>query len=184
MSLGDFGRDMLAEAARIAEQTVARDGTHLRWATITDTDPLRIRYDGEPNASIVTPQNTVAGLRAGDRVAVGKQHGQALIVGRAGGGRFLPELIEGQVPLDKLPIAAGVVTIPGGGGSFVSATVTLPAGRFKKTPVVTATANNSKMNAYYSDSGMSPTSVRVGWRHIDDATFTASFDVAWTAVEP
>lgn len=87
MSLGDFGRDMLAEAARIAQQTVAREGTHLRWATVTEVDPLRIRYDGEPNQSIVTPQTTAAGLVVGDRVQVAKQHGQAVIVGRAGGMR-------------------------------------------------------------------------------------------------
>lgn len=91
MSLANFGSQMLAEIRRIAESIVRRDGTHLRWATVTGTDPLRIRYDGETNPSIVTPQNLVAGLNVGDRVRVAKQNGQATIIGPANGHRAISD---------------------------------------------------------------------------------------------
>lgn len=130
MSLGGFGRDMLAEAARIAQQTVAHEGTHLRWATVTEVDPLRIRYDGEPNPSIVTPQNTVANLNIGDRVQIAKQHGQAVVVGRAGGVIY--------------PFTSGVFTASVDTANTPKLhTVTLPSGLFTAQPDVVLTPNAS-----------------------------------------
>jgi|SRR5690625_607494 len=139
MSLGNFGRDMLAEAARIAEQTVARYGTHLRWATITEVDPLRIRYDGEPNPSIVTPQNTEARLAVGDRVQIVKQKGQAVIIGRAGGSRVLADQIEGVFDKDQLPyrVASGLfqATVDTVNTPKLH-TITYPSGLFTSAPQV------------------------------------------------
>lgn len=129
MSLAGFGRDMLAEMTRIARQIVGREGTHLRWATVTDIDPVRIRYDGEANPSIVPPDSVEAGLIVGDRVAVVKQHGQALIVGRAGGSR--PQ----RWPGASYAEAANTLNIPIGGNWNV---ITLPVGRFTQAPIVTA----------------------------------------------
>lgn len=171
MALGDFGRDMLAEAARIAEQTVAREGTHLRWATVTDTDPLRIRYDGEPNPSIVTPQNTVAGLQVGDRVAVGKQHGQATIIGRAGGTR------------SEYRIETGEVTVNLSNSNSGSTVFTFPAGAFTDTPVLAGGIRSN--TAQYTIAGCqaaSPTEGHIYVRRVDGTSQTASLTVGWVAI--
>src|SRR5699024_1900322 len=75
--MASFGDHILDTARQIALETARREATHLKWATVTATSPVRIRYDGETAASIVPPQTTAAGLSVGDRVQVIKQHGQA-----------------------------------------------------------------------------------------------------------
>jgi|SRR5690625_2712442 len=191
MSLGDFGRDMLAEAARIAQQTVVREGTHLRWATVTDTEPLRIRYDGEPNPSIVTPQNTVAGLAIGDRVAVGKQHGQALIVGRAGG---VTEFDAGMITSGTLdpgrrwagaPFAeaAGLVPITMSGTSALQ-TVVFPAGRFTVPPVLTFGRSHNGASGAAGIPAANPVSVDATKAVIGVyGNYTGTVTVWWRAVQ-
>lgn len=84
MSSNLFSSQLLQEAAAIARKIVAREGTRVRWATVTSTDPLLIRYDGEPEPSIVSPQ-TIAAVAMGRRVAVAKYKGQALVLGTGGG---------------------------------------------------------------------------------------------------
>lgn len=55
------------------------------WATITSTNPLRIRIDGEGEPMPTTPSATVTGLRPGDRVDVRIANGRASITGINGG---------------------------------------------------------------------------------------------------
>lgn len=86
-----FTDQVLTSARQIALETSRRETTHLKWATVTATSPVRIRYDGETTASIVPPQTTAAGLNVGDRVQIMKQHGQAVIVGPAGGHRAISD---------------------------------------------------------------------------------------------
>ena len=74
----------LIQAADIARRIARQESTRLRWATVTSTDPLLIRYDGEGVASVVPPQ-TVAAVTVGDRVRVAVYRGQATILGRSGG---------------------------------------------------------------------------------------------------
>lgn len=84
MSSNLFSSQLLQDAAAIARKIVAREGTRVRWATVTSTDPLLIRYDGETEPSIVSPQ-TIAAVAVGQRVAVAKYKGQALVLGTGGG---------------------------------------------------------------------------------------------------
>lgn len=83
MSLAAYGGQILQQAADIARQIARRESTRLRWATVTSTDPLLIRYDGEAEASVVPPQ-TLAACTVGDRVRVAVYRGQATILGVAG----------------------------------------------------------------------------------------------------
>lgn len=171
MSLAGFGRDLLAEMLRTAKKVVAREGTHLRWATVTDIDPVRIRYDGEANPSIVPPDSVEAGLIVGDRVAVVKQHGQALIVGRAGGSR------------PPFMLAGGYVDMAGTG----TQTVTLPAGVFTSAPIVTISgsegtpAPTQDVRAYDATT----TSFVVLYQRADDwrETHTGTRRFAWHAIQ-
>lgn len=166
MSLANFGSQMLAEIRRIAEQIVRRDGTHLRWATVTSSDPLRIRYDGETSESIVPPQNLVAGLEVGDRVRVAKQDGQATIIGPQGGPRPPHTIIAGSVPITNA--AAGIGSV----------TVTFPAGAFETLPVVQTTPNTTNPSTRQTTARVIAT---------DSATLhlwssgAATVDVMWTA---
>ena len=84
MSLLAYGGQVLQEAADIARQIVKRESTRIRWATVASTDPLLIRYDGEDDPSIVPPQS-IAAVDVGQRVAVAKYKGQALVLGTGGG---------------------------------------------------------------------------------------------------
>lgn len=58
--------------------------TH-HWATVTATDPLRVRLDGDAAALPVTPVDLVGNLRSGDRVRVALDAGQVFLTGRLGG---------------------------------------------------------------------------------------------------
>lgn len=76
--------EVLRQARGIAEDVQRRIGVRMRTATVTSADPLRIRYDGEDDASVVTPR-TVVQPRVGDRAVVAKTRGQATILGVLGG---------------------------------------------------------------------------------------------------
>lgn len=78
---------VLADVRGIAEDVLRREGVRIRTATVTSVSPLRIRYDGEGDASVVTPR-TVVGVVAGDRVVVTKSRGQATVLGVLGTGTF------------------------------------------------------------------------------------------------
>lgn len=184
MSLASFGRELLAEVRRIAEQIVRRDGTNLRWATVTDTDPLRIRYDGETNPSIVPPQNLAAGLNIGDRVRVAKQDGQATIIGAPDGGRFPADQIVGVVDWEGLPFriyGTGPMVLPSQRDTVMAEVVTFPAGLFTDSPtVVTASGIVNPENASTSYAYLSKDSVEIHWVR---TTSAATHQVALTAVQ-
>ena len=83
MSMDVLVESILGQVRTIAEDVVRRTGVRLRTATVTRTSPLRIRYDGEDDASVVTPR-TLDPVGRGDRVVVAKSRGQATILGRLG----------------------------------------------------------------------------------------------------
>lgn len=82
-----FGEAIIEAIKRISRETVQREGTRLRWATVTSLNPLRIRYDQEAESSPVSPVNLAKGLSVGERVRVAWFKGQATIVGPSGGHR-------------------------------------------------------------------------------------------------
>jgi microcystin-dependent protein len=55
------------------------------WATVTQSDPLRIRLDGETVALDITPENLAGSLLPGERVWVQVSGRRVLVTGRAGG---------------------------------------------------------------------------------------------------
>lgn len=83
MSIDALITEVLTQARGIAEDVQRRTGVRMRTATVTSASPLRIRYDGEDDASVVTPR-TVVRPRVGDRVVVAKTRGQATILGVLG----------------------------------------------------------------------------------------------------
>lgn len=58
-----------------------------RWATVTDTAPLRVRLDGDSEGLPVTPDSLVApgGLTIGDRVWVQLFGRRLIVIGKGGG---------------------------------------------------------------------------------------------------
>lgn len=58
------------------------------WATVTQVDPLRIRWDGEANPVEGTPSAIASGFMVGDRVWVTRQFRRDLVHGVAGAGQF------------------------------------------------------------------------------------------------
>ena len=57
----------------------------VRWAVVTGTVPLAIRFDTETAPISGTPSTLVAGLTIGDRVLVIIQNRRVTILGRGGG---------------------------------------------------------------------------------------------------
>lgn len=84
MSMDALVQEVLGQVRGIARDVLRREGTTLRTATVESVSPLRIRYDGETEASIVPPRR-VARVGVGDRVVVAKARGQATVLGALGG---------------------------------------------------------------------------------------------------
>lgn len=53
-----------------------------RWATVTGTSPLRIRFDGDSSPTAATP-TTLTPVSIGDRVWVQHHARSIIIIGRA-----------------------------------------------------------------------------------------------------
>ena len=81
--------EVLGQVRGIAQDVLRREGVRLRTATVTSTSPLRIRYDGESDASVVPPRRAAL-VATGDRVVVAKTRGQATVLGVLGGGQWTP----------------------------------------------------------------------------------------------
>ena len=60
-------------------------GSTQHWATVTQASPLRVRFDGDAAALLVTPINLVGTLTVGDRVRAELNTGQLYITNRLGG---------------------------------------------------------------------------------------------------
>lgn len=54
----------------------------VRWATVTQASPLRIRLDGDADPMVLTPQSTVAALAVGERVVCVEQNRRIIIISR------------------------------------------------------------------------------------------------------
>ena len=52
----------------------------ISWATVTQTDPLRIRLDGDDDPLPFTPSSPIAGLSVGSRVVCVEQHRRVIIL--------------------------------------------------------------------------------------------------------
>lgn len=79
----DFQQIILTKVREIVDQKIRQETYKTRWATVTNTSPLRILYDGESAALGITPPTLVSGLAVGDRVLVAWQKGQIVILGKA-----------------------------------------------------------------------------------------------------
>lgn len=75
--------EVLSQVRGIAQDVLQREGTRLRTATVESVDPLRIRYDGEAEPSVVPPRRAAV-VSQWDRVVVAKTRGQATILGVLG----------------------------------------------------------------------------------------------------
>lgn len=141
-----------------------------RWATVTGTNPLRIRFDGDTTPLQVTPTALVP-VAVGNRVWVQHHARSVIILGRA-------------QPSGAVAIAAGTATIPVGGGSWTQ--VDFPAGRFSRPPVVTATVADSAGAAQgvIIRIGNQTTATRFSM-HLADAvgTVAESAIINWIAVQ-
>src|SRR5690554_6499074 len=56
----------------------------IRWGTVTQASPLRVQLDGDTEPLLFTPQNTVPGLKVGNRVLCVEQHRRVNVVQVAG----------------------------------------------------------------------------------------------------
>lgn len=142
------------------------------WAYVTETDPLRIRREMEDTPLGATPSTLIAGLRVSDKVRVVNHHGQALIVGVAGGG------------IPTAPIAAGEIYItPSNADTPTEITITFPTGRFTDVPTSawvtprTGVPGKTVTGVAYSD--LTETSMNV-WLTRTNTTRTL---VGWGAIQ-
>lgn len=87
MSMDALVESILGQVRTIAQDVLRRQGVRLRTATVTKKKPVRIRYDGEDDASVITPR-TLVDVTEDDRVVVAKTHGQATVLGRLGTARW------------------------------------------------------------------------------------------------
>ena len=103
-----------------------------RWATVTATDPLRIRLDGDSKPLLTTP-DTLTAVTTGDRVRVHVYHHRVTIMGIAGGeGAGLAAYPVGSYYWSSQPTAPdllfGGVWEPVAGRFIYAADPTHPAG--------------------------------------------------------
>jgi len=128
--------DTLTETIGPQEQPVA-----WRWATVTQSDPLRIRLDSDTAALPVTPASVVRGpLDVDTRVWVQIIGKRVIVVGAAQG--YLP-LAELASDLAVPKVATGYTPITPEDEVPTYVTVSLPTGLFSTAPTVVATANSS-----------------------------------------
>lgn len=121
----------------------------VRWATITQVAPVRIRVDGDAADLAVTPQLVVGGLLVGDRVVCIEQHRRMIVIQMAGGGRATQaEVTAGTdnsryvTPATLKNRAYAPYAMAAGRGTTATSgavTVTLPAGRFTQPPRISVT---------------------------------------------
>lgn len=69
----------------------------LRWGTVTQADPLRVRLDADADPLPFKPLTLVAGLDVGDRVQVALQNRRATVLGRGGGNAPDPAPVPGTI---------------------------------------------------------------------------------------
>lgn len=85
MSTLDYLMQMLAQLKAKTDSIPS-----FRWATVTQTDPLRVLADGDSEALPVSPASLVSGLRVGRRVFVLIYARRITVLGAAGGTPGVP----------------------------------------------------------------------------------------------
>lgn len=102
MSLVDPLLDRIADLkAMLAGQVV------LRWGTVTEIDPFRVRLDADTDPLPFKPDRTVSGLTVGDRVYTTVQNRRVTVIGRAGGFPAPPDRTQGEIPTAITTTGAG-----------------------------------------------------------------------------
>ena len=146
-----------------------------RWATVTGTSPLRIRFDGDTAPTAATPTSIAGPVGVGDRVWV-QHHARSIII--------LGRRDRGQQPY---AVATGEIIIPVAGGWHP---VSFPAGRFTKAPIVTATVQDDKGDAQgvivrIASGGLVGVTTSGFNMHLVDATGTVAEEarISWIAVQ-
>ena len=99
-------------------------------ATVTSTNPVRIRIDGETRSLAATPDNGLP-VGQGERVRVIRYGTTHLIVARMNARR------------QAFAQAAGTVSVPASDGSTSSVRIDYPDNRFTTPPVLNLTTSNS-----------------------------------------
>lgn len=88
--LVDRVQDAIAQAAM---------GVTLRWGTVTQADPLRVRLDGDMAEIPFKPATVVQGLSVGDRALCATQHRRVTVLGSLGGATAgVMEMFAGDTP--------------------------------------------------------------------------------------
>lgn len=139
MSMDALVQEVLGQARGIARDVLRREGTTLRTATVTSVSPLRIRYDGEAEASVVSPR-TAAVVGVGNRVVVAKARGQATVLGVLGdtawievplGNGWSPRTAGGYFPGIRVRRRGTLLEVNGAvqGGAASSVIGVIPDGR-------------------------------------------------------
>lgn len=85
----------------------------LRWGTVTQESPLRVRLDADTDPLPFKPMTLVAGLDVGDRVQVALQNRRATVIGRGGGIPPAPE----PDPFGLVPVIPATVEKAGAGST-------------------------------------------------------------------
>lgn len=119
-----------------------RASVNFRWATVTQTGPLRVRLDGDSDPLPFTPDNLVGPVPVGTRVWCELFGRRVIAIGVQGGigaGIVTVDLFgargDGSTD-DTVPIQAAIDSLPGGG------TVRFrPGGTYKVTSPVTLRSN-------------------------------------------
>ncbi|WP_136051206.1 hypothetical protein [Microbacterium sp. K36] len=130
----------------------------VRWGTVTQTVPLRVRLDGDTEPLPLSPQNAVGTVWIGERVVVVEQHRRVVIVAAPS-----PPSVRGKV----VCAASGVTT------------VTLPAGKFPVVPHMSATPVMNSLVGAAHITGLTTTSFEVRLFSLNGTQIAGTVD--WTA---
>lgn len=89
-------------------------GISLRWATVTEASPLRVRLDGDDTHMPVTPSSLEGDLVEGDRVLAAVSGRQLIVLGISGGPKLPAGLVApyagGAIPSGWLVCNGGLVS--------------------------------------------------------------------------
>jgi len=83
----------------------------VRWGTVTQASPLRVRLDGDADPLPFTPATTVRGLRPGNRVVCVEQHRRITVITHADTGWVALTPAAGFSGEIRYRVSAGLVAV-------------------------------------------------------------------------
>lgn len=142
----------------------------IRWGSVTQTTPLRVRLDGDADPLPFTPSSLISGLTVGARVVCVEQHRRVIVVtappvaattSRAGVAELATQAeVDAGTDASRMitpatlrarsyapfAVAAGSVTVehPAATVNVTGVTITLPTGRFTQAPLPTVNLQNAQ----------------------------------------